>query len=255
MLRSMLSAIDVARRFDLHRNTVEKWLKNGRLKGVKVGRRYLIPEEEIERLTKTRIVRCRRWTAEEVNILKSSYGLPKEEVLKLLPRRSYDSIIKKAQELGIVWKPIFSSYDLTDFDLGFIIGLIEGEGTLTISVARGYGRPLIQIANTDLELINKTSTLLGTGFTIRDARKGRKTAYYLKTSSIHKIMQILTKLRPYFVSERKRKLCDLLLEYCKLRETHYLKKGKKFGTSTREEEIIREVRMLNSSTNTRNREG
>ena len=45
-----LSVQDVANRLNLGERTVIDWLKNGKLKGYKLGRRWRIPETELNRL-------------------------------------------------------------------------------------------------------------------------------------------------------------------------------------------------------------
>jgi len=50
--KKFLTASDVARIFGVHFSTVGRWIKAGHLKGTRIGRRYLIPREEVEKKLK-----------------------------------------------------------------------------------------------------------------------------------------------------------------------------------------------------------
>ena len=47
----MLTVTEVANKFSVSRQTVLKWINNGKIKAVKVVKVYRIPKEEIDRLT------------------------------------------------------------------------------------------------------------------------------------------------------------------------------------------------------------
>lgn len=47
----MYTITEVAKMFSVSRQTVLKWINNGKIKAVKVVKVYRIPKEEIERLT------------------------------------------------------------------------------------------------------------------------------------------------------------------------------------------------------------
>lgn len=49
-MSNMYSLLQVATIFCVTRQTVLNWVKSGYIKGVKVGRKWLIAQEEIERL-------------------------------------------------------------------------------------------------------------------------------------------------------------------------------------------------------------
>lgn len=48
---TMYTVTEVAKMFSVSRQTVLKWINNGKIKAVKVVKVYRIPKEEIERLT------------------------------------------------------------------------------------------------------------------------------------------------------------------------------------------------------------
>ena len=47
----MLTVTEVAKQFSVSRQTVLKWINNGKIKAVNVVKVYRIPKEEIDRLT------------------------------------------------------------------------------------------------------------------------------------------------------------------------------------------------------------
>ncbi len=49
----MLTTDEVAERLHIKRDTVSKWVRTGKLKAIKIGRRLLITEEEYERFVKS----------------------------------------------------------------------------------------------------------------------------------------------------------------------------------------------------------
>lgn len=46
----MLTREEAAKRFRVGKKTISNWICDGKLKAVKIGRRYLIPESELLRL-------------------------------------------------------------------------------------------------------------------------------------------------------------------------------------------------------------
>ena len=184
-----------------------------------------------------------RWTSEEEEILKNKYG---EDVDKLLPNRTHQAIIQRAKVLRLTWKPkkIVNLDSLTEFEKGWLTGIIEGEGTLTINNKRNP-RPLLQIANTDLSLIRKASSLLGVGFIVKDARENRNTSYYVIVNAVWSVNSILRQLQPCFVSQRKQELCKLLLRFCEVRLNYFKKKRIPAEAREKIRDIIKIVASLN----------
>jgi len=187
-----------------------------------------------------------RWKPHEDEILKNNYGAG-IDIQKLLPNRSRYAIKKRAELLGLTWKPknMVSLDKLTEFELGWLTAIIEGEGTLTINNKRNP-RPVIQVANTDLSIVNTVSRLLNVGFVVHDARKNRVTSYYIIINSVWSAYNILKKLQPCFMSERKKELCSLLLRFCELKLNRYYKKKKiPKHIQTEIQDIMHKVAKLN----------
>lgn len=117
----------------------------------------------------------------------------------------------------------------TDYELGLIVGLIEGEGSLGLNI-RGRGfTPYIQIANKNKEIHEEAQKIMG----------GIINGVNLNICSLQTVQKTLQKLVPYLFST-KGKIAKLLLKYCDLRSTH------PYDPYTDEEiEIWKTIRVLN----------
>ncbi len=52
----------------VNRVTVIRWIKQGRIKAVRVGREYMIPEDEVKRLLKGKVVNTAVYLCENIII-------------------------------------------------------------------------------------------------------------------------------------------------------------------------------------------
>jgi len=113
--------------------------------------------------------------------------------------------------------------NLSDFDLGFIVGFFEGEGSITVlTCGKGKGKNKnyglrLNIVNTDKRIIEKVHNMLGMGFITERRRKKGRTLYELNVSDYVDVYRFLITIRPHLVTEKKRKLADLVLEYLRRR--------------------------------------
>lgn len=109
-----------------------------------------------------------RWTKTEKDWLQSNYTQTSVgERSSTLAGRSYNSIKAQALRLGIARKNYRASPEdyvsraeqltLTDFETGWLAGIIDGEGiiSLTKKANRKNLYPFIEIVNTNLPLIRK----------------------------------------------------------------------------------------------------
>lgn len=184
------------------------------------------------------------WTDEEVSILKQHYPQKGGKTLAALVNRPYHSVLDKAKKLGIsreydeCTQNKIVKGDATDFEMGFIVALIDGEGSITIT-GRKRPSPRVDIGNNNLPLLEKAQEIIGGRIYPCKTRGNRKKAYKLRLSKVKTLEATLTKLQPYFIVKRKQ--CDLLIELCGLR----LSKSKYASWSEREVEIIGEIKKLN----------
>lgn len=201
------------------------------------------------------------WKDYELKLLQENY--PQKtlaELAVLLPRHTNISIGDKLREMNLPKHPksIRLARSLNEFEKGLIIGLIEGEGALMLMVRNRRLKmrninitiePLLQISNTDHDLLIKAEEILGCGTVdvcrTRHKIKNHKTVYAWRTNSRKVIASVLKELSGHWVSYRKGHTADLLLEYCLIRD-RILKHKSNLGVhDEREYEIAKEVLELN----------
>lgn len=144
------------------------------------------------------------------------------------------------------------------FRIGYLAAIVDGEGSIQLGMQRAgtylgkykdkiYKRkkdkfqPRVQVANDDYMILEAVSDMIGFGH-IGGHGDGHGCFYIVK---IEQILSLLRNLAPYFISEKKRRLSKLLMEYCELR----LKKLDVFCQAPmgkREKEIWEEMRVINA---------
>jgi hypothetical protein len=107
------------------------------------------------------------WTDEEISILEEKYGKVKgSEIKTMIPRHSLNAIFNAAYNHGLTKRTV-SVKRLSDIERGWIAGLVDGEGTLTIRRLKtkfGFGyHPRLMLGNTDHQLIEKIKLVIGSG--------------------------------------------------------------------------------------------
>jgi hypothetical protein len=202
------------------------------------------------------------WTQEEDDILKKYYGImDKEELLKLfMGTRNWMAIRTRAAVLGL--KRLMGSKQAghtplidgkaSDFDIGFIIGLIEGEGTITCYSPRPpkiiHPCPAISISNSSLQLLQRAQRIIGGKIIFHSSPRplgggskyvGKKNMFRVSVYGLATVYKTLKILQPYFIT--KRKVCDLIIELCeeRFRQPYHA------PLSDKEKKIVEEVRRLN----------
>jgi len=142
---------------------------------------------------------------------------------------------------------------LSGVQLGYLVGLIEGEGTIGLSIhSKGAKKGqrwdvYLKISNTNKELLENLRKMLGSGrVKVHDRkafRPNRKPEYAL-TYMRHSDLQNLLEQTMAFLIVKKRN-AELMLEYLKLRKI-VRKEGHKNGFHfKREYEIFEEFKGLN----------
>ena len=142
------------------------------------------------------------------------------------------------------------------FDLGYVVGIIDGEGTLCVTqtvkkdARRGYMyRSHVHVVNTCLELIDKMYEITGLGW-VSEPRlpKGNKQLAKTIMFSANDQRQLLPKIQPYLVSKNIQ--CRLLIEALKLLEENKHCPFKQIDANhDRLDEIYREMWLLNGKSN------
>jgi hypothetical protein len=231
---------------------------------LRISRLIEVPKSTVDSWIYHRPKRARNlWTQEEDDILKKYYGImDKEKLLKLfMGTRNWMAIRTRASVLGL--KRLMGSKQaghtplidgkVSDFDIGFIIGLIEGEGTITCYTPRPpkiiHPCPAISISNSSLQLLEHAQRIIGGkihfhGSPGRPVGGGtryvsKKNMFKLTVYGLTTVFKTLKILQPYFIT--KRKVCDLIIELCEER----FKQPYHAPLSDKEKQIVEEVRRLN----------
>lgn len=131
--------------------------------------------------------------------------------------------------------------------------LFDGEGTITLRYRKSNGKeifePRLIIYNTDVDIIEWVSDNFNG--TVKPDKRSKKPCYRWTTNNQYEIEQLLDDLLPYFISKRKKKLAELLLEWIALHQktkaTQHIskRKGERFKWEKRECDIHEEMRKLN----------
>jgi len=102
------------------------------------------------------------------------------------------------------------------FDLGFVVGMIEGEGCINSSSHDGYPVVNIEICNTDRCLLEKCQEVLGGNIHTRKeltiSRHPKKIYRLLTSGAYTKFTETILSLYPYLLSEKKKRQCLKALE-------------------------------------------
>jgi hypothetical protein len=183
---------------------------------------------------------------EELRRLHIIEGKSSYEIAKLLGV-SRTIILRYMKRLGVPHRTFkMSGSELPERVRGYIAGIIDGEGTVTIIVIRRKRSYLstIYVDNTDLSLLKKIRELCGFGSLYRHSSRKQETKqrrlYRLKFSSTH-LRILLPQITPYLI--RKRRQAEILMEVL-----NYVKLGNNQHTQRpieKLEALVNEIRRLN----------
>lgn len=136
---------------------------------------------------------------------------------------------------------------VTDFEMGWIVGIFEGEGCWTLSKQGDYKiTPGVKLVNTNVEIINDVSEILKRlqiGHFIYDAwrTKNQQPAKRLEINGLLRIKKFLD----FYFPHAKCRICQprILKEFVELR----LSKGPKEPYSDHEHSLYHMLRELNKT--------
>ncbi len=146
---------------------------------------------------------------------------------------------------------------LDSFRLGYLAAITDGEGSISIYSTRRPTKSdsnhylhsvIFTITNTELDILEAVKDIVGFGNIYLWKRHkltgNRKPSYGYRVTNRRLIYNLLVELKNYFMSERKKRLADLIMEFIESREQ---KGGCGFDSpySQREIEIVNEVGLLN----------
>ena len=156
------------------------------------------------------------WTEIDLNLLQKTYlntngGEKISWPVELLVRHRLSSCYSKASILGLS-KPLrkqLTNWDnITELDLAYLAGIIDGEGCLNISKTRKYRYCRLTIANTDKSLMEWLVNKFGAGAQNREhrrsieERKNRKPCYIFLVSAQNELHELLIRVEKYLVIKK-----------------------------------------------------
>lgn len=108
--------------------------------------------------------------------------------------------------------------DLSPHQVGYIAGIIDGEGSIGLSkmVDRTHMKPWCCINNTDLEVLEIIQSWVGGNIHPRKIRQGYKQVYSLDFPSQSAILGLLTMVEPFLLIKKPQ--AQLMIAWCTLRK-------------------------------------
>lgn len=105
---------------------------------------------------------------------------------------------------------IIDFISLSEFDKGWVVGLIEGEGS--VSLYRNC--PRVSIGMTDRDTIERYRTVLGlkTKIIVESRKNNLKTMYRVRVNGMQ-AMLFMEDLFPYMSQRRQQRIQEILLKY------------------------------------------
>jgi hypothetical protein len=142
-------------------------------------------------------------------------------------------------------------------DLGWLAGIIDGEGTITICRIKGFMRPIVQIVNTNTSMLLKVNELLEKIISrklligvVKSYGKEVLACYRIQSVKQSDVEKILLTIKPYLVAKTEQ--ARLVLEFLEIRK-HVIRRprigihgGQHRPYSDREENILAQVKFLNN---------
>ena len=141
---------------------------------------------------------------------------------------------------------------LSEFEIGLITGLLEGEGYIGVNVVKRdktkYGvsvDPEISIVIREKRVLDRIYSSLNLGSVLKQTWGG----YRWRIRKIDECIEFLELIKPFIISERNKRRVELLLNLCKIKQKR--EKGKPFDENAWISilELVKELRMLSSKPN------
>lgn len=198
----------------------------------------------------------------EDELIRENWLGDKEEITELLPSRTWPSIRSRAQKLKLPlrsqgwWKDL-TPVELTDFERGFVVALIDSEGSLIIHINRRDPQkyqsfknftltPEVVVGNTIRGFLEKAHQIIGGSIKPRKQHNPKHSkSFDLRLNGLDNIYRLLKAIEPDLTVKKEQ--CKLMLEYCQSRMNAIREKGTwQAHYSEREIEIANEIHRLNT---------
>lgn len=102
--------------------------------------------------------------------------------------------------------------NLTEYDLGWVVGIIEGEGSFGYVSSAQYPTRYIRIrvASTDLDILERLHELLGGTIAVHGEARDRRKASWVWTIAGVRAAELARLIGPYMHSRRRARVEQLL---------------------------------------------
>ena len=129
--------------------------------------------------------------------------------------------------------------NLHEWQVGYLAGIIDGEGCITITRDAKHYVPIVSVCGTSQLLMNTLGEITGLGSMFASPRRDKhhKTQMNWRLQSRVEILILLRKVCPFLLLKKKQAV--LLMEFCEGRINKTL-------PASREEEIYDELHRLNA---------
>ena len=106
-------------------------------------------------------------------------------------------------------------YTLTEFEKGYLCGIIDGEGTLGFNITKGKLYPRLSIATTSLEEVQFLSQILHGVFRYCQRKKGEtKPVHHITIGRLNDLAPLLQILKDNLIIKRQQ--AQLMHQFCKI---------------------------------------
>ena len=187
------------------------------------------------------------WSKQEVAYLREHAGEPVARLASCLGR-SETAVATKLSRLGISNRlSRFKDFTLSLPDAAYLAGIIDGEGTLTCSVAWPKSKQLPKItalcfiSNTNEELIGYLKDLIPSSHIVVDSPRSKATRRIRWKIIFGEpiLSKVLSEILPYLIVKKEH--ARLILEFSEIRREHW----HKGAITARQIEIVLALRRLN----------
>ena len=106
------------------------------------------------------------------------------------------------------------AFRMRDVEIGWLAGIIDGEGSISLDPRNGTRMPRLSVPSTDIEILRKCVEITGTGnITKRNSRNSKhKETWQWRTSGSRKTIAILKQISKYLQCPKKAKRAFFLIE-------------------------------------------
>lgn len=120
-------------------------------------------------------------------------------------------------------KSMTYKFDLTETEVAWLAGLLEGEGSFLDAPPSSPRSPRLVVSMTDLDVIERVAKCFGVSYVKNDRRNPDrwKTCYVVKISGT-RAMAMMKLLYPYMGQRRRQKIDEILEKYKNLVPKHKL---------------------------------